>query len=88
MTTLPGARRRDIPTLVPSPIALLIAAAARRGASPRLPLSRRKPAPGQRQRRAAPLPPVPAEERARLADWWDLQPKVELPVSRRRREGR
>ncbi|HSC26950.1 MAG TPA: thioredoxin domain-containing protein, partial [Vicinamibacterales bacterium] len=26
------------------------------------------------------LPPVSAEERAKLAQWWDLQPRVELPV--------
>ena len=29
----------------------------------------------------APLPAVSAEERAKLAEWWNLQPKVEMPIS-------
>jgi protein-disulfide isomerase len=27
------------------------------------------------------LPPVSAEDRANLAKWWDVQPKVEVPIS-------
>jgi uncharacterized membrane protein len=81
MKTLPARARRDVRTLVSSPIALVVAlifVVASVAAVAVLP--REVSASGQAAAAAAPLPPVTDDERARIAQWWDVQPKVEVPV--------
>ena len=82
MKTLPDRARRDVRTLVSSPLALVHRA---RSSSP----GRPSPLARSRARRGraaaagqapAPLPPVTDDERAQIAQWWEVQPKVEVPV--------
>ena len=78
MTTLPGRATRDIRTLLTSPRALLVALlviAASAAAIAFFPRENPAPAPAQ-----AAIPPIAADERAKLEAWWNVQPKVELPV--------
>jgi uncharacterized membrane protein/protein-disulfide isomerase len=83
MKTLPDRARRDVRTLVSSPLALVIAllfvvgAAIAVAAFPRDTAAGGVPAPGQAP---APLPQVTDDERAKIAQWWEVQPKVEVPV--------
>jgi protein-disulfide isomerase len=77
MTALPGRARRDIPTLLLSPIALLIALLLAGGASAMIASFPKEPvAPPAAQD----FPPVPPDKIQVIADWWAMQPKVELPV--------
>jgi uncharacterized membrane protein len=81
MKTLPNRARRDIRTLVSSPLglgmALLLVVIAVSGmvVFPR-------DHGGSTAQAAAPaaLPAVSDDERGKLAKWWELQPKVEIPV--------
>jgi uncharacterized membrane protein len=80
MKTLPARARSDVRTLLSSPIALVVAlifVVASVAAVAVLP--REVSASGQTAA-AAPLPPVTDDERARIAQWWEMQPKVEVPV--------
>jgi len=79
MTTLPGRARRDVRTLVSSPLALLIALLFVAGAVTAIAAFPRETESGA-QTAAAPPPPVTDADRAQLAKWWDVQPKVEVPV--------
>jgi uncharacterized membrane protein/protein-disulfide isomerase len=82
MKTLPDRARRDVRTLVSSPLALFIAvlfvagAAIAVGAFPR-DTAGEVAAAGQAP---APLPQVTDEQRAQIAQWWEVQPRVEVPV--------
>jgi uncharacterized membrane protein/protein-disulfide isomerase len=82
MTTLPGRARRDVRTLASSPLAigltllLIVGAATAIAAFPR-----DGGTAAQTPAAQAALPPVTAEDRANLAKWWDVQPKVEMPLS-------
>ena len=82
MKTLPDRARRDVRTLVSSPLALFIAvlfvagAAIAVGAFPR-DTAGEVAAAGQAP---APLPQVTDEQRAQIAQWWEVQPKAEVPV--------
>jgi uncharacterized membrane protein/protein-disulfide isomerase len=82
MKTLPDRARRDVRTLVSSPLALFIAllfvagAAIAVAAFPRDSAAAGVAAAGQ----APPLPLVTDDERAKIAQWWEVQPKVEVPV--------
>jgi uncharacterized membrane protein len=80
MTTLPGRARRDVRTLASSPLALGLAALFVVATGVMISAFPKEPPAGQS---AAPvtLPPVSAEDRANLAKWWDVQPKVEVPIS-------
>jgi uncharacterized membrane protein/protein-disulfide isomerase len=83
MTTLPGRARRDVRTLASSPLALGVAALFVVGAGVMISaFPKEAVASGQSPATAAAaLPPVTAEDRANLAKWWEVQPKVEVPIS-------
>jgi uncharacterized membrane protein/protein-disulfide isomerase len=82
MTTLPGRARRDVRTLVSSPLALVLAVLLIGGAALAVAAFPRESGLGQSSSAAqAPLPTVSAEERTKIAQWWELQPKAELPIS-------
>ncbi len=79
MTKLPTRALRDLRTLLTSPKALLLAVIVAGGSAlavlyfPRESVATRTAA-------QASIPPIAAEDRARLEAWWNVQPKVELPV--------
>src|SRR4029079_5853825 len=76
MTTLPRRLPRDVRALVTSPIALLLALLFVGGAGTAI-----SAFPAEAARQApAPLTPLNDAQRADLAKWWDLQPKVETPM--------
>ena len=83
MKTLPDRARRDVRTLVSSPLALLIALLFVAGATmavavfPRDAAASGSTVAGQAP---APLPPVTDDDRAKIAQWWEVQPKSEVPV--------
>ena len=79
MTTLPGRAFRDIRTLLTSPAALLGALVLVGGAAAAIKYFPRE-APETAAAQYA-IPPITAEERARLEAWWDVQPKVTLPIA-------
>ncbi len=82
MSTLPSRAPRDIRTLVSSPIALALAAVFAIGAVMVIPaFPKERGASSQSTAQAAPLPPVSDEDRAKIAQWWEVQPKRELPIS-------
>jgi protein-disulfide isomerase/uncharacterized membrane protein len=80
MTTLPGRASRDLRTLVSNPFPLVLtilfmaAAVAVVAAFPRDSQAQASTAPVE-------LPPVPDSERANVQKWWDLQPRVDVPVA-------
>jgi uncharacterized membrane protein/protein-disulfide isomerase len=81
MKTLPDRARRDLRTLVSSPLALVIAllfVAASAMAVTAFP--RDAGASAATAQAPPPLPQVTDDERAKIAQWWELQPKVEVPV--------
>lgn len=78
MTTLPGRAPRDLKTLVSNPLALVIALLLMGGAVTVIaafPREGRPSAPAVAQ-----LPPVSDDIRAKLAQWWEMQPVVNVPV--------
>jgi protein-disulfide isomerase len=79
MKTLPDRARRDVRTLVSSPVALGIALLFGVGAVSAFTVFPRDNG-ASVQAAPATLPPVSDDERAKLAQWWELQPKVEIPV--------
>jgi uncharacterized membrane protein/protein-disulfide isomerase len=82
MTSLPGRARRDVRTLVSSPLALVLAVLLIGGAALAIAAFPRESGLGQSSSAAqAPLPTVSADERAKIAQWWELQPKAEIPIS-------
>ena len=82
MTTLPHRASRDTRSLFKSPLALLIALLVVGGAVAALAFfPREAPVSAEAAAEQASLPPVTAEERQRIEAWWDVQPKVELPIT-------
>jgi uncharacterized membrane protein/protein-disulfide isomerase len=82
MTTLPGRAWRDIRTLIVSPASLLIALLViglSAAAIAWFPREQSGNSVGAASAQAA-LPAVSAQERAQLEAWWNLQPRVQLPV--------
>ena len=82
MKTLPDRARRDVRTLVSSPLALgiallfvvgaaIVVAAFPRDAAGTAAAAAQAP---------APLPQVTDDERAKIAQWWEVQPKVDVPI--------
>jgi protein-disulfide isomerase len=88
MTTLPRRATKDLRTLVSTPVPLLLtlvfaaSAAAVLTAFPRDSVldGEESTRSGSEAQAPAPLPEVSATERAKLAEWWDLQPQVTVPV--------
>jgi uncharacterized membrane protein/protein-disulfide isomerase len=76
MTALPGRARRDIRTLLLSPLALAVALLLA-GAATMFTMSFPKEPVVQAKQD---YPPVPADKIPAIAQWWAMQPKVELPV--------
>jgi protein-disulfide isomerase len=81
MSTLPSRAPRDIRTLVSSPIALALAAVFAIGAVMVIPAFPKERSGSQSTVQAAPLPPVSDDDRAKIAQWWEVQPKIDLPIS-------
>jgi uncharacterized membrane protein/protein-disulfide isomerase len=82
MSTLPSRAPRDIRTLVSSPIALALAAVFAIGAVMVIPaFPKERGGSSQSTAQAAPLPPVSDDDRAKIAQWWEVQPKRDLPIS-------
>jgi len=83
MKTLPGRARRDVRTLVSSPLALLIAVLFVAGAAMAVavfPGDAAASGATAAAQTAAPLPAVTDDDRAKIAQWWEVQPKSEVPV--------
>jgi len=81
MKTLPNRARRDLRTLVSSPVALVIALLFVAGAAMAATVFPREASTTGQASAPAPLPAVTDEQRAQLAKWWEVQPKVEVPIS-------
>jgi uncharacterized membrane protein/protein-disulfide isomerase len=81
MTTLPGRARRDVRTLASSPLALLLTVLLIGGAVTAIAAFPSELGSGGQSATPATLPPVTADERAKIAEWWEVQPKVEVPLS-------
>ena len=79
MTTMPKRASRDVKSLLASPIGLVLALIVIGGAVAAIKLFPKETA------SAAPvqveIPALAPEERARLEQWWELQPKVEMPIA-------
>jgi protein-disulfide isomerase len=77
MTTLPRRVPRDLRALVSSPIALILALLFVGGAGTAI-----ASFPGETPRQSAPAPLTPLNDpqRAEIAKWWDLQPKIDPPI--------
>jgi uncharacterized membrane protein/protein-disulfide isomerase len=82
MKTLPTRARRDLKTLVSSPLALVVALVLFSGAVMAVSVFPREVAASSQAAaaQAVPLPAVTDEQRAQLAKWWEVQPKVDVPV--------
>ncbi len=80
MKTLPDRARHDIRTLVSSPIALVVVLLFAAGAALAAAVFPRDGVAETQAAAPAPLPVVTDDERAKLAQWWDVQPKVEVPL--------
>ena len=83
MKTLPTRARRDLSTLASSPLALVVALVLVSGAVMAVSVFPREVAASSQAaaaQAAAPLPAVTDEQRAQIAKWWEVQPKVEVPV--------
>jgi uncharacterized membrane protein len=81
MTTLPGRARRDVQMLASSPLALLLTVLLIGGAVTAIAAFPNEPGASGQSVTPATLPPVTADERAKIAEWWEVQPRVEVPVS-------
>jgi uncharacterized membrane protein len=80
VSALPGRLGADANRLAKSPAALAILALVVVGTSLlAVTFPNESAAPGGTT--AAELPPVTADQRAQLAQWWDLQPRVDVPVA-------
>src|SRR5215210_6769265 len=82
MTTLPGRASRDIRTLVSTPSALLVLLVLLGVSAGAVSLFPRE---GQTTQSAAaapqePYPQVTEDQRLKLEQWWDVQPKADLPI--------
>jgi protein-disulfide isomerase len=82
MKTWPTRARRDLKTLVSSPLALVVALVLFSGAVMAVSVFPREVAASSQAAaaQAVPLPAVTDEQRAQLAKWWEVQPKVDVPV--------
>jgi uncharacterized membrane protein/protein-disulfide isomerase len=82
MTTLPKRAGRDVKTLVSSPAALAIAALlVIGGATVIAAFPKESAADAAAASAPAEFPPLTAEQKDRLEKWFDVQPKVDVPIS-------
>jgi uncharacterized membrane protein/protein-disulfide isomerase len=79
MTKLPSRALRDLRTLLATPAALVTALLFATAAVTLLVAFPRESLAEQAAQEVE-LPPVTDAERAKLAEWWDMQPKVDLPI--------
>jgi uncharacterized membrane protein/protein-disulfide isomerase len=83
MTTLPKRASRDLRTLFASPAALAVAALLAVGAVTVKAAFPKEPAIETMAAQApADFAPLTAEQQVELEKWWDVQPKVDVPVPR------
>ena len=76
MTTLPRRIPRDVRALASSPIALILALLFAGGAGTAI-----ASFPGEAPRQSPPpLTPLTEQQKAEVAKWWDLQPKIDPPI--------
>jgi uncharacterized membrane protein/protein-disulfide isomerase len=82
MTSLPGRARRDVRTLVSSPLALIVTLLFVAGAATAIAAFPRDAAhPGGAGVAQAPAyTPLTPEEKQKVAEWWEVQPKIDVPV--------
>jgi uncharacterized membrane protein/protein-disulfide isomerase len=80
MTSLPRRAFGDARRLIASPVALVILALFAVGGTALALAFPSESASATTTRSQPELPPVPADQRAQLAQWWELQPKVDLPL--------
>ena len=84
MTTLPTRAPRDVRTLVSSPAALALAALLVVGGVSAIAAFPREPAAEQAAAQAAQAPanypPLTDQQKAEIERWWDVQPKVDVPI--------
>jgi uncharacterized membrane protein/protein-disulfide isomerase len=81
MTTLPTRAGRDVRTLVSSPVALLIAALFVVGAVTVIAAFPKESALEQAVAQApAEFAPLTDQQKAEVEQWWDMQPKQEIPI--------
>jgi uncharacterized membrane protein/protein-disulfide isomerase len=80
VSALPGRLGADVNRLAKSPAALAILAIVVIG-STLLAVSFPSESAAASSAAAPDLPPVTAEQRTQLAQWWEVQPKVDLPVA-------
>jgi uncharacterized membrane protein len=82
MTTVPTRASRDLKSLFVSPMALIIALVVIGGGVAAIALfPKAAPNAGGAAEAQVSSPPLAPEDRARLEQWWDLQPKVALPIA-------
>jgi uncharacterized membrane protein/protein-disulfide isomerase len=79
MTQLPARALRDVRTAATSPVALVLAVLLVIGAVA-VPPAFHHDAAATAAAQESNLPPLTPDELARVAQWWDLQPKVDVPI--------
>lgn len=80
MTTMPRRASRDFRTLLKSPVALIVALVVVGGSIAAVALFPREE-PVAAEAVQVNIPPLAPEERARVENWWAVQPKVDLPIA-------
>ena len=80
MTTLPRRASNDFRTLVSKPLSLGLALVFVLGAVAVIAAFPREGVVVEPQQASQPLPPVSDADRAKIAEWWDVQPQVTVPV--------
>ena len=83
MSSLPRRAARDAGTLAKSPVALLVAVLFVAGAAILISMFPRESAADTTTVAAVPqFPPLTDQQRADFERWWDVQPKVDVPVDK------
>jgi uncharacterized membrane protein len=80
MTSLPARAGRDLKTLVSSPAALTVAALLAVGAISFKMAFPKETAAETAAQASADFPPLTDQQKAEVEKWWDVQPKVDVPV--------
>jgi len=80
MTSLPGRAGRDLKTLVSSPAALMVAALLAVGAISFKMVFPKETAAETAAQTPADYPALTDQQKAEVEKWWDVQPKVDVPV--------
>ena len=80
ITALPNRAGRDVRTFVSSPLALAVAALFVVGAVSVIAAFPKEQAPAPAAQASVALTPLTPEQKAEVEKWWDLQPKVDVPI--------